>query len=131
MIGIGAVVDHGNDDLILLRVTGNYAASGLRGEVVQSCAQWSGGEVLFPKAWGQLGDAGSGVLADTLQDIDEVGIDVDLVQATSDDQAARCRRARHCVWSNRSSNFCAYDRTSIRGKPLHSQDSPPLGGGNY
>ena len=43
--------------------------------------------MLFPKAWGELGDAGSRVLADTLQDIDEVGVEVDRVQATSDDQA--------------------------------------------
>ena len=43
--------------------------------------------MLFPKAWGQLGDASSRVLADTLQDIDEVGVDVDLVQAAGDDQA--------------------------------------------
>ena len=43
--------------------------------------------MLFPEAWGQLGDASSRVLADTLQDIDEVGVDVDLVQATGDDQA--------------------------------------------
>ena len=43
--------------------------------------------MLFPEAWGQLGDASSRVLADTLQDIDEVGVDVNLVQAAGDDQA--------------------------------------------
>ena len=44
------------------------------------------GEVLFPEPRRQFGDSRCGVLADPLQDIDQIGVRVDAVQSTSDDQ---------------------------------------------
>lgn len=44
---------------------------------MQIRAQWVGDEVLLPQPRGEFGDARCGVLADTLQNIDEVGVRVD------------------------------------------------------
>ena len=43
--------------------------------------------MLLPQSRGELSDTCGGVLPDPLQHIDEVGVDVDLVQATGGDQA--------------------------------------------
>ena len=48
-----------------------------------------GREVLLPQPWGELRDIGGRVLADALEHIDQIGIGVDVVQATGGDQALR------------------------------------------
>ena len=45
-----------------------------------------GSEALLPQARGEFCDAAGGMHADALQDIDEVGVGIDVVQATSDDE---------------------------------------------
>ena len=45
-----------------------------------------GGEVLFPQTRRQFGDAAGRMLADPLQNIDEVGVRIDAVQPAGDDQ---------------------------------------------
>lgn len=82
-----------------LSVSGNYSACGLCCEIVQGGPQRVCGEGLLPQPRGQLGDAGYRVLCDALQDIDEVGIHVDAVQAASDDERlddADVLRAEFC-----------------------------------
>ena len=62
-------------------------------------AQRIGGEVLFPQAWSEFGDAAGGMLADPLQHIDEVGVRIDAVEPARDDQAlddADVLRAEFC-----------------------------------
>ena len=44
------------------------------------------GEVLFPQARRQFGNASGGVLPDPLEHIDEISIRIDAVQSTRDDQ---------------------------------------------
>jgi hypothetical protein len=39
--------------------------------------------------WGEFGDAGCGVLAHALQDIDQVGVDVKVMEAAGHDEALR------------------------------------------
>ena len=68
-------------------VTDNWPASCLGGQTVQVGPQGIGGEVFFPQPRRELGDAGSGVLGDALEHIDEVGVGIDAVQATGHDQA--------------------------------------------
>jgi hypothetical protein len=41
----------------------------------------------LPLPWGQLRDTGCGMLADALQDIDQVGVDVDAVEPTRHNEA--------------------------------------------
>ncbi len=44
-------------------------------------------EVLLPKTRRELGDPGSGVLRDPLQDVNEIRVGIYAVQATGDQQA--------------------------------------------
>jgi len=44
-------------------------------------------EERFPEPWCEFGDARGGMLADSLQDIDQVGVWIDGVQPAGDDQA--------------------------------------------
>ena len=53
--------------------------AGCRRTEVEVGAQWAGREVLLPQPWGEFGDAGNTVHADTLQDIDEVVVRIDRV----------------------------------------------------
>jgi hypothetical protein len=41
-------------------------------EPVDVCSEWTRDEVLFPQPLSQLGDLGSGVTVDTLQDVHKV-----------------------------------------------------------
>ena len=50
-------------------------------------AQRIGGEVLLPQSWRELRYLGSGMLADSLQYIDQVGVRIDVVQSAGDDEA--------------------------------------------
>lgn len=49
-------------------------------------SQWLVGEVLLPLPWGEFGDTAGGVLSDTLQHIDQVGVGVDALHAAGGDQ---------------------------------------------
>ena len=54
---------------------------------MQVGAQRIVGEVFFPQTRRELRDPGSRVLCDPLEDIDEISVGIEAVQATGDDQA--------------------------------------------
>jgi hypothetical protein len=60
-------------------------------EEVQVRPQRARGEMLLPQPRGQFRDACGGVPADRLQDVDEIVVGVDLVQATGRKQALQER----------------------------------------
>src|SRR6185437_4781606 len=55
-------------------------------EAVQGGAEGVCGEVPLPQSRSKLSDAGCRVLADALQNIDEVGVRVDAMQPAGDDE---------------------------------------------
>ena len=56
-------------------------------EPVCNGAQRVIGEEGFPEPGGELGDARGGMLADALQDVDQVGVGIDAMESAGDDQA--------------------------------------------
>lgn len=54
---------------------------------MQVRTKWLICKMLFPLPWSQLRDTCGGMLADALQDVDQVGVDVNAVEPTSHDEA--------------------------------------------
>ena len=70
------------------RCVGAVPGAGARSAVqaVQVRAQGVGGEVLLPAPRGEQVDLAGGVAIDALQNIDQIVVGVDVVQAAGDDQ---------------------------------------------
>jgi hypothetical protein len=63
-------------------------------------------EVLLPQPGGELRDIGGRVLADALEDVDEIVVGIDVVQATGGDQALDDPHIGRRARSSRTSSFC-------------------------
>jgi hypothetical protein len=76
---------------VLSTMSASYAmarrCNSLLSETAQTRAQRVGSEALLPLPWGQFRDTSSGMLPDALQDVDQVGVDVNAVEPASHDEA--------------------------------------------